>query len=133
VGKIAAVESVCRASPGQSGFAEDPKEAGIRVHRECFFQAHRLDASVLRLQSADTQTKHFHIDVFLMVFRSINIAKARAFALACVPLGTPPTHRKPVGTNPPTQIDRSGFQLGARTSIVKRWQSKVGNQGFNLR
>ena len=54
VGKIAAVESVCRASPRQWGFGEDPKEARIRVHRKCLLPAHRFDASVLRLHSADT-------------------------------------------------------------------------------
>jgi hypothetical protein len=63
VGKIAAVESLCRASSRQSCFREDPKEARLRVHRKCFLQAHRLDASVLRLHGADTQTKHFNIDV----------------------------------------------------------------------
>jgi hypothetical protein len=63
VGKIAAVESVCRASPRQSCFGENRKEARIRVHRKCFLRAHRLDASVLRLHGANTQTKHFHIDV----------------------------------------------------------------------
>ena len=53
VGKIAAVESLCRASPRQSCFGEDPEEARIRVHRKYVLRAHRLDASVLRLHSAD--------------------------------------------------------------------------------
>ena len=39
------------------------KKAWIRVHRKCFLQAHGPDASVLSLHGADTQAKHFHIDV----------------------------------------------------------------------
>jgi ribosomal-protein-alanine N-acetyltransferase len=40
--------------PEKSCFGEDPEEAWLRVHRTCLLQAHRLDASVLRLQKADT-------------------------------------------------------------------------------
>jgi putative ABC transport system substrate-binding protein len=49
LGKNGAVESLRRASPRQSCFSEDSKDARLRVHRRCLLQAHRPDASVLRL------------------------------------------------------------------------------------
>ena len=63
LGKIAVVESLRRASPRQSCFGENPQEARIRVHWKCLLRANRLDASVLRLQSADPETEHFRIAV----------------------------------------------------------------------
>ena len=54
VGRVTAVESLCRASPGQSCFGVGPKEARIRIHRKCVLRAHRLDASVLHLHGART-------------------------------------------------------------------------------
>jgi hypothetical protein len=49
------------ASPPQSCFGENLEKARIRVHRKCVLRANRLNASVLRLQSAAPETERFHI------------------------------------------------------------------------
>ena len=63
LGKIATVASLRWASPAQSCFGENPEKARIRVHRKCVLRTNRLDASVLRLQSAAPETEHFHIAI----------------------------------------------------------------------
>jgi hypothetical protein len=49
--------------PHNRASEKNPEKARIRVYWECVFRANRLDASVLRLQSAVPATEHFHIAV----------------------------------------------------------------------